>query len=544
MRRWKPSPGDRMIAAADILNARILVVDDKEANVRLIEGMLRIAGYTSVHSTTNPNEVCGLHRTNRYGAILLDLQMPGMDGFEVMEGLKEIEADGYLPVLVITAQPEHRLRALEAGARDFVSKPFDLAELRARVRNILEVRLLHCELEVKRREAERANRAKSEFLAIMSHEFRTPLGAITGMADLLSRTGLTSEQQKYVEIFQRTGVSLLNLINDILDLSKVESGHIELEAVDLDLHDVVSRAMEIVTVRAAAKGLWLRQTIAPDVPRYLTGDPNRIRQIVINLLGNAIRFTETGGIDVTVENDPGNARRGTLRLAVSDTGIGIAPDKLSAIFGSFTQADSSTARRYGGTGLGLAISKQLVELMGGAIRVESTPGVGSTFSFTVNLDVAEGPKDLPREPAAVAEEPASIAPGLHILLADDSDDSRFLILSYLKPSGSVVQVAEDGASAVAMFRDRAYDVVLMDIEMPGMDGYAATREIRRLERMTGAEPTPVLALTAHALPEMAAKGFEAGFTGFITKPVARATLLKSLGRYVNSRCPVGRFGPG
>jgi signal transduction histidine kinase len=540
-----------MVSSADILNARILVVDDKEANVRLMEGMLRVAGYASIESTTDPNRVCELHRKNRYSLILLDLQMPVMDGFQVMEGLQEIEEDGYLPVLVITAHPAHKLRALQAGAKDFVSKPFDMAELRARVHNILEVRLLHLEaknyskvlegmrrelldvnreLELKRLEAERATRAKSDFLATMSHEIRTPMNAIIGMADVLSGTTLTPEQKKCVDVFQRNGVALLNLINDILDLSKVESGKVEVEAVDFDLREVVARALEVVEVRSAAKGLFLRRSIAPGLPVFRIGDPSRLRQVIINLLGNSIKFTEHGGVDVRVEPDPGDSRPGRLRFAISDTGIGIPEDKVDRIFESFAQADSSTTRKYGGTGLGLTISRQLVELLGGQIWVESTVGRGSTFFFTASLGVQadQSERTAPKATAAAAATSEPLRSGLHILLADDSDDNRFLILSYLDQAQASIDIAENGEIAVRMFRSGHYDLVLMDLEMPVMDGYAATREIRRFEQETGARPTPVLALTAHAFADMTAKSLGAGFTGHLTKPIRKAMLLEAL----------------
>ena len=396
------------------------------------------------------------------------------------------------------------------------------------------VERLSRELEVKRREAERATQAKSDFLATMSHEIRTPLNSIIGMADVLSQTPLTSDQQKYVEIFQRNGVALLNLINDILDLSKVEARHVELEATELNAGEVIARALEVVEVRAKAKGLWLRHSIAPELPRYYVGDPNRLRQIIINLLGNSIKFTEHGGLEVIVEQDPESAEAGRLRFAIKDTGIGIPADKLGAIFESFTQVDASTTRKYGGTGLGLTISKQLVELMDGRIWVESEVGVGSTFFFTAQLrvheDQTERASTLPQAPVS-AEELVSRASGKRILLVDDSDDNRVLIIQYLRKANAFIDTAENGLIAVEMFQKNAYDVVLMDVEMPVMDGYQAVREIRRIEKETGAAATPVLALTAHAFIEMAAKGYEAGFTELLTKPIRQTALLAALGKY-------------
>jgi signal transduction histidine kinase/CheY-like chemotaxis protein/HPt (histidine-containing phosphotransfer) domain-containing protein len=389
------------------------------------------------------------------------------------------------------------------------------------------------ELEAKRQEADRATRAKSDFLATMSHEIRTPMNAIIGMADVLSGTTLTTEQKKCVDVFQRNGVALLNLINDILDLSKVEAGKVELEAVDFDLREVVVRALEVVEVRSAAKGLFLRQSIARGIAVFLIGDPNRLRQVIINLLGNSIKFTEHGGLDVRVEPDPEDSRPGCLRFAISDSGIGIPEDKVDRIFESFSQADSSTTRRYGGTGLGLTISRQLVELLGGRIWVESAVGRGSTFFFTARFEVQadQSERTVSRATsAAAASEP--LPSGLRILLADDSEDNRFLILSYLNQVQASIDVAENGEIAARMFRSGHYDLVLMDVEMPVMDGYAATREIRRFEQESGARPTPVFALTAHAFADMAARSLAAGFTGHLTKPIRKATLLEALAGHV------------
>ncbi|MCU1326464.1 MAG: Histidine kinase, partial [Bryobacterales bacterium] len=409
----------------------------------------------------------------------------------------------------------------------------------------LKVERLSRELEIKRREAERATEAKSSFLAAMSHEIRTPLNAIIGMADVLSETPLNSEQQKCVDIFQRNGVALLNLINDILDLSKVEAGHMELESTEFDLRDVVTAAMEVVEVRVRAKGLLINQMIAGDAPRYLRGDPNRLRQVLINLLGNSIKFTDHGGLQIRVELDPAHASRDWLRFAISDTGIGIPKEKVGTIFESFSQADASTTRKYGGTGLGLSISRQLVELMGGRIWVESEVGQGSTFFFTAHLAVQEDQTErrpMPSTQVSAATLETSIS-GLNILLVDDSADNRTLILAYLKNIGSTIDIAENGLIATQMFRSSHYDVILMDVEMPVMDGYEATREMRRIESETGAIATPIFALTAHAFADMAVQGYAAGFTSLLTKPIRKSTLLEAIAGQTASQPAVREPAP-
>jgi signal transduction histidine kinase/CheY-like chemotaxis protein/HPt (histidine-containing phosphotransfer) domain-containing protein len=389
--------------------------------------------------------------------------------------------------------------------------------------------------------AEKATQAKSEFLARMSHEIRTPLNAVIGMADVLAASALTPHQRKCVEISQRNGIALLNLINDILDLTKVESGKVELEAIGFNLREVLAGAVEVVEAKASAKGLWLRQTIDPAVPVYLIGDPNRLRQVLINLLGNSMKFTESGGIEIRVDADPENGAAGRLRFAVSDTGIGIEPDKVNAVFESFTQVDASTTRKYGGTGLGLTISKQLVELMGGRLWLESEVGVGTTFFFTAQLTVQESQAERREErPQTPLEQLERQIAGMRILLVDDSDDNRFLVASYLKGIECFIDAAENGAEAVGLFRANRYDVVLMDGEMPVMDGYTATREIRQFESrnqppekpMPG---TPILAFTAHALSDKAARAFEAGYTDLLTKPLRRVTLLEALARHGKQR---------
>ena len=434
---------------------------------------------------------------------------------------------------------ENRYRARDGSYRWMLwtATPFARDQLvYAAARDITERKRAEENIQRLKEAAEAANRAKSDFLARMSHEMRTPLTAIIGMSDLLGRVGLSAEQHKYVASLHRAGNHLLALINDLLDLSKAESGHLTLEMLAFSLHEVLEKTVEIVAFGANEKGLTLRREVAPDVPANLMGDPDRLRQVLINLANNAIKFTAKGEVVIRVKHDPDDRDPYALRFSVSDTGIGIPQDKLSVIFEAFAQADVSTTRKYGGTGLGLAIAKRFIELMGGGIWVESQVGAGSTFHFTAKFReqsvVAAGKEHAV---AADADAPAG-GPGrtLRILVAEDAEESRLLLEAYLKLSGHQADFAENGAEAVEKFPSGRYDLVLMDLQMPVMDGYAATRQIRAWELERARNPTPVVALTASALEMERRNAVAAGCTSVLTKPIRFRELLDAVERHAGA----------
>ncbi len=385
--------------------------------------------------------------------------------------------------------------------------------------------------------AESAALAKSSFLAMMSHELRTPMTGIIGMVELLSDSSLTAEQRRFVGALSTSAGSLLRVLNDVLDFSKVEAGRLELEAVEFDPAAVAGEVVEILSNAASRRGNELRTDWRAGVVPRVVGDPSRLRQVLLNLVGNAVKFTERGQVQVSIRAGRNPAPEGvTLRFEVQDTGVGIPEDVLPQLFNPFQQADSSTSRRYGGTGLGLAICRRLVEAMGGAIGVESQPGRGSRFWFDVPFRRARpAPRLAPPAAAAVLEHPAraGVAPRgrLRILFAEDSPVNRLLVSTRLRRTGHEVAVVDDGRAAVAAARDGDFDLVLMDMQMPELDGAAATREIRLIEGPRG--KVPIIALTADARPEFREQYMRAGLDDYVTKPIDWAKLDAAIARHTS-----------
>lgn len=546
----------------------LLIVDDEQSIREFIHELFKDQ-YDILQAADGTDALVMLESEDVIDVVLLDIMMPGLDGFEVLEILQSNPHLAHLRVIMLSAKSDvdSKIRAFAAGAVDFVNKPFEVGELAARLNTQARLSRADAELKQAKSDAESANRAKSEFLANMSHEIRTPLNAIIGMSELLTTTPLDVTQRDYVDIIETSGNALLFLINDILDYSKIEAGMLELHPLRFVLQDCVQGALDLVKNKAWEKQLRLTVELDPSLPREFVGDDQRLRQIIVNLVSNAVKFTERGSIAIALSGQaaassssslPGGATPADgletgcvyrLVLTVRDTGVGIPQEAQSRLFQKFTQVDASTTRRYGGTGLGLAICRRLSELMGGDIEVESAgvPGQGSIFRCTWSMpsvrqrrttepdaDSLSGGRtlivedDAVRDPAVtpVLDSPTDPPPRLRILLAEDNPINQMVALKLLKHLGLQADVVNNGAEAVEAVKQNVYDVILMDVQMPELDGIGASRQIRQLPP-SHRQPR-IIALTANATADDRQACLDAGMNDFATKPIRMEKLVELL----------------
>lgn len=461
-----------------------------------------------------------------------------------------------LLVLLISADPFYQLVGIAGGAYvghlmayvrdvhrwqyDNIALAYQKEELARRLQVAYdEARTARDAALVAQREAEEANQAKSTFLAMVSHEVRTPMNGVLGMIDVLERTQLSAEQLGALSTVRYSASSLLRIIDDILDFSKIEAGRLDLERLELSTAELIEGAVETLAPQAAAKGLALTASIAAGVPDRVVGDPVRLRQILFNLLGNAIKFTEKGSVRLVLEQGPAtdDPAAVTLCLCVSDTGIGLTPEQQSRLFQPFVQADSSTTRRFGGTGLGLSIVRRLAEAMQGTVELQSEAGVGSTFTVTVRLEAASAAASAIRLPSQALPPPTAGRFDGRVLVVDDNAVNRKILARQLDLAGAATDVAASGEEALRLWRWGSYALVLADLQMPSMDGFDLARRIRAVEAGEGRERTPILAMTASTLEDEERRSRAAGMDGFITKPMSIDQLRAALDVWLAPAAP-------
>ncbi|WP_413560359.1 response regulator [Bdellovibrio sp. HCB209] len=509
---------------------KILIVDDNPDNIFALSELIK-ADDIELVTANKPEQALSLLLDHDFALALLDVQMPEMSGFELAQFIRGIQKTRHLPIIFVTAQQQDQaiiFKGYESGAVDLMFKPLDPYIVRSKVQTFISLdrqnKLLKAkmeEVEFLRKRAEQANLSKSQFLANMSHEIRTPLASVLGFSDVLVQEDLGEEEkQDSLAAIRRNGELLLRLIDDILDLSKIEANQLHFMKSAFNFDDLLKDLATTLSHKAVDKGIALEIESKNQSGLFYNSDFERIKQVLLNLIGNAIKFTAQGSVKVHCFIHPERNHHDRVVFEIRDTGIGISEDEAKKLFQPFSQADISTRKRFGGTGLGLVISRELAKSMGGDLKlISSAPGVGSFFEVSMVLEKATSANQTLEQKVETLSKEIDLQ-GAKILVVDDVSDNRLLIDRYMRNTHSEILQAANGLEAIEMMEKQKPDLILMDIQMPIMDGYETVRRIR-----AAGFTKPIIALTAHAMKEEGQKCMDAGCDGVLTKPARRKELL-------------------